>query len=271
MSVRPRSARSSRNASGIIGAIEKANDATLGTDETARRIRRYVAAHETPHDDRHAFSKLCEVLFAQGLGFEVVANHWPALEQAFAHFEPSALASLSEIDVGRLLAEPIIRNRAKVLACIGNARRWLELARTGSYLARVATLASEDNAAEGWPSLTVALRHDFHRLREPAARMLLKRWGFFTARSHPGAKRLLERLGLVKPDTAEALVQARIAQIGQATSTDPYAIEASLAIFAGAGPCRAKPRCDVCALNEACGFARHAVHDAETSLAGEPR
>jgi DNA-3-methyladenine glycosylase I len=47
---------------------------------------------------------------------------------AFAGFDPAVVAAYGEADVERLLADPgIIRNRAKVLATIANARALLEL------------------------------------------------------------------------------------------------------------------------------------------------
>lgn len=245
-----------KSAARYIRVIEHANATLLGADEAASRVRRYTAAHETPRDDRHAFSKLCEALFAQGLGFEVVAKHWPALEAAFFSFHPKAVAEIDEDRIRRLLDAPIIRNRKKIVACIENAKRWVELAGEGSYLARVAALAGEDSAAEGWPDLVDALEHDFIRLREPTARVVLKRWGFFTARSHAGAQRVLERLGIVQPGVPGPRAQIIIGRIAQTMGTDPYAIEASLALFAAHGPCRELPRCEACALNEDCLHAR---------------
>jgi len=256
---RTRTHRGVKSAARLIRSIEAANSNLLGMDEAAGRIRRYVAAHETPHDDRHAFSKLCETLFAQGLGFEVVATHWSALETAFFGFEPKSVAAITEGEVGRLLTAPIIRNRAKIEACIENARRWLELAAGASYLARVASAAADDSATDGWPRLVLMLQRDFQRLREAAARTTLKRWGFFTARSHAGAQRVMERLGLLEPVVASPQAQQLIGRIAQTLGVDPYGIEASLAIFAANGPCRRQPNCQSCSLSEQCTYAARSM------------
>lgn len=252
---RTRALRGVKPAGRLLRSIELANSNALGVEEAASRVRRYVAAHETPHDDRHAFSKLCETLFAQGLGFEVVATHWPALRAAFLEFEPKVVAALTEEDVGRILTAPIIRNRAKIEACIENARRWSQLAADGSYLACVASLAADDSAAEGWPRLVLTLQRDFQRLREAAARIVLKRWGFFSARSHAGAQRVLERLGVLEPGIAGPQAQQLIGRISQTLGVDPYAVEAHLAIFAANGPCRERPQCQTCSLSEQCAYA----------------
>jgi 3-methyladenine DNA glycosylase Tag len=241
-----------RRATGVLQVVERVNQALLGTDEVAARVRRYVAAHEAPTDDRAAFAKLCEVIFAQGLGFEVVEKHRTALSAAFHEFAPAAVAAIDEARVGALLAEPIIRNRPKIQACIENARRFCDAAAGGTFLARIAHLAANDDAACGWPHLVAALQKEFCRLREPTARLLLKRWGFFTALAHPGSRRLLTRLGLVDSALEGPGVQCFVGALAQAVGNDPYVIEAAFAIFAGEGPCRVEPRCAECALNERC-------------------
>jgi len=240
--------------------IERSNTDTLGSNELAARVRRYTAAHEAPSDDRTAFAKLCYVIFAQGLGFDVVENYREALDAAFCSFSPEAVARIDEEHVGKLLHEPIIRNRSKIEACIRNAQRWQTLvAADKSYLGRIAHIGAGDDALNGWPKLVNLLQEDFCRLGEPTARVLLKRWGFFTALSHPGVRRALTRLGLVQADVDGPALQLFIGTLAEATSKDAYAIEAALAIFAGVGPCRPEPRCNECLLNETCPAAQSNV------------
>ena len=237
--------------------IERSNTAALGGDEVAARIRRYVAAHEAPADDRAAFAKLCYVIFAQGLGFDVVENHREALDAAFCQFAPESVARIGEEQVGKLLHEPIIRNRSKIEACIENARRWHTLVTTDkTYLGRIAHIGAGDDALSGWPKLVTQLQEDFCRLGEPTARLLLKRWGFFAALCHPGVRRALTRLGLINAHVDGPALQLFVGTLAEATSKDAYAIEAALAIFAGVGPCRLDPRCSDCLLNETCPAAQ---------------
>jgi len=194
----------------------------------------------------------CAVIFAQGLGFEVVDKHWAALESAFENFSPPAVAAIDEQRIGRMLVEPGIRNRPKIAACIENAKRWVTLSADATYLGRVAELASSDDAPSGWPALALALQRDFQRLREPTARLTLKRWGFFTANAHPGAQRLLLRLKVVDSSDDGPAVQRFVGSLAQKLGRDPYAVEAALALFAGNGPCRETPRCRECVLNDQC-------------------
>lgn len=232
--------------------VEQSNAVILGSDEVGARIRRYVAAHEPPSNDQAAFARLCYVIFSQGLGFDVVEKHREALDIAFSGFEPAAVSQIDEGHVGKLLREPIIRNRAKIEACIQNARRWQALIAEKTYLGRIAEIGATDDAASGWPKLVTLLQKDFCRLGEPTARVLLKRWGFFTALCHPGVRRTLTRLGLMRADVDGSALQLFVGALAEAMGKEAYAIEADLAIFAGVGPCRPQPRCIDCVLNESC-------------------
>ena len=246
-----------RTAVAVLRAVEQANAAQLGADEYNARVRRYVAAHDAPADDTIAFERLCAAIFAQGLGFDQVERRREELKTSFRGFAPAAVAALNPSDVDALMRAPIIRNRAKVEACVDNARRWVELAAAaGSYLARVARIAAEDDASRGWPQLLLSLQRDFRRLGQPSAGLTLKRWGFFTARAHPGSQRLLTRLGLIKPDAAGAPVQRRVGDLAQACGKDPYAVEAAFALFASVGPCTVAPQCNQCSLAVKCPAAQ---------------
>ena len=70
-----------------------------------------------------------------GLSWLSVLRKRPAFRAAFAGFEVDRVAAFGDSDVARLLADPgIVRNRQKVDAVIGNARRIQELRRShGSF------------------------------------------------------------------------------------------------------------------------------------------
>ncbi|HEV2908914.1 MAG TPA: DNA-3-methyladenine glycosylase I [Candidatus Eremiobacteraceae bacterium] len=249
-----------RAGASLVRAVDLVVDALLGGDECAARLRRYVADHDAPADDASAFGRLCEVIFAQGLGHAIVIRKRPALADAFEGFTPTTVASYGEADVRRLLGSPIIRNEAKIRACIENAQRWCDVAKSdGSYLARIARIAAADSPAEGWPSLTTAVAADFARINETAARQTLKRWGFFTAFGNPGSRRVIERLGLIDPAASVATGQLLVGSVADALLRDPYAVEGLLALFAALGPCNPEPRCDACSLSTRCptGAQRH--------------
>ncbi|HME82144.1 MAG TPA: DNA-3-methyladenine glycosylase I [Candidatus Eremiobacteraceae bacterium] len=263
-----------RSGAATMRVIDRVVDAQLGADESAARVRRYVADHDAPANDATAFARLCEVIFAQGIGFTIVARKRAALARAFANFGPSVLAGFGESDIMRLLGEPIIRNRSKIVACIENARRWCAIVEShGSYLARVAEVAAQDDPASGWPALAALLAADFERINEVGARQTLKRWGFFTAFGHPGSRRVIERLGLVDARCAPTAGQLMIGAISQALSRDAYSVEATLALFAALGPCNPAPQCPTCELCDRCptGVRRRVeLESGAPSPAGEP-
>ena len=96
------------------------------------------------------------------------------------------------------------------------------------------------------------LRADFVHLGESTAGQVLKRMGFFTAFTHPGARRVIERLGFTHADTPAPAVQRLVGAAAARLGRDPYAVEATLALFGGIGPCKKKPACDTCELADRC-------------------
>jgi len=87
-------------------------------------------------DDRRLFEKLCLEGFQSGLSWLTILRKRPGFRTAFAGFEPSAIAEFGPDDVERLMADAgIVRNRAKILATINNARRYPELVADAGSLA----------------------------------------------------------------------------------------------------------------------------------------
>lgn len=241
-----------RRAATFLRDIERSVDGLLGADEAGRRYRRYVAEHDAPADDSAAYARLCVVIFAQGLGFAAVEAKLAEFITAFDGFVPERVAEFDDERIGRIMQAPIIRNEAKVRACVENAKRWVAAAGSATYLAKVAQIAVDDDAAGGWPALTKELQKDFARIGDTAARQTLKRWGFFTAFAHPGSRRVLERLGLVEAADAPAAVQCFVGSVARVIGRDPYQLEATLALFASLGPCKRQPECEECPLAERC-------------------
>src|SRR5690242_12897345 len=64
----------SRKLATLVRHVERSVDSALGADDAAARVRRYVAEHDAPPDDRVAFARLCTVVFAQGIGYEAVVS-----------------------------------------------------------------------------------------------------------------------------------------------------------------------------------------------------
>jgi 3-methyladenine DNA glycosylase Tag len=252
-SAKARGAGGVRKLTSLVRHVDRSIDQILGADEVAARVRRYVGEHDAPPDDRSAYSRLCVVIFAQGIGFETVMAKTAELNAAFDGFDPKIVATYDEARTTALLDAPIIRNASKIRACVENGRRWCALAeKNGTYLGRVASVAAADDPAQGWPALATVVRDDFVHVGDSAARQALKRWGFFTAFAHPGARRAMERLGCIQPAADGAAAQRLIGAAAQRLGRDPYAVEAAFALFAGIGPCGKSPKCDRCSLADRC-------------------
>lgn len=90
-------------------------------------------------NDRRLFEKLCLEGFQSGLSWLTILRKRPTFRAAFRNFEPAVIADFGDDDVERLMADAgIVRNRAKILATINNARRYPELvAETGSLAAHL--------------------------------------------------------------------------------------------------------------------------------------
>lgn len=112
---------------------EKASPGNPSTDGLPRcqwaqtdPLMRHYHDHEwgVPcHDDNALFERLILELFQAGLSWRTVLAKREAFRRAFVDFEIDAVANFTETDVERLLQDAgIIRNRAKILAAVANAR-----------------------------------------------------------------------------------------------------------------------------------------------------
>jgi DNA-3-methyladenine glycosylase I len=80
------------------------------------------------HGDRALFEKMSLEGFQAGLSWITILRKRPRFREVFAGFDPAAVARFDDEDVERLMADAgIIRNRAKILATISNARLVAEL------------------------------------------------------------------------------------------------------------------------------------------------
>jgi DNA-3-methyladenine glycosylase I len=92
-----------------------------------------IAYHDTEwgvpvHDDCKLFEFMVLDAFQAGLSWAIVLNKRDGFRRAFADFEPTKIARFNSRSVERLVKdERIIRNRQKIVATIGNARRFLDI------------------------------------------------------------------------------------------------------------------------------------------------
>jgi DNA-3-methyladenine glycosylase I len=105
----------------------------------------YVGYHDDEwgrplQTDDAMFERLTLEGFQSGLSWLIVLRKRPAFRAAFAGFEIARVAEFDEADVERLMADAgIVRNRAKILATIGNAAVAAEL--PGGLLRHVMSFA----------------------------------------------------------------------------------------------------------------------------------
>jgi DNA-3-methyladenine glycosylase I len=89
-------------------------------------------------DERGLFERLCLEGFQSGLAWITILRKRPAFREAFAGFEPDAVARFDGADVERLMGDAgIVRNRAKIEATIANARATVDLRDGGSALSEL--------------------------------------------------------------------------------------------------------------------------------------
>jgi len=106
----------------IAGPDHRERCAWVGDDAEYRRY--HDEEWGTPlHGDRALFEKMALEGFQAGLSWITILRKRPRFREVFAGFDPEAVAAFDESDIERLMADAgIIRNRAKILATIGNAR-----------------------------------------------------------------------------------------------------------------------------------------------------
>jgi DNA-3-methyladenine glycosylase I len=79
-------------------------------------------------DPRRLFEFLLLEGAQAGLSWSTILNKRDGYRAAFAGFDPVAISAFGDDDVARCMADAgIVRNRAKILSAIGNARAWLVL------------------------------------------------------------------------------------------------------------------------------------------------
>lgn len=85
-------------------------------------------------DEQGVFERLCLESFQSGLSWLTILKKRDGFREAFADFDPEAVARLSDHDMDRLmLNNAIIRNRRKISAAKQNAQATLSLRESGEY------------------------------------------------------------------------------------------------------------------------------------------
>jgi 3-methyladenine DNA glycosylase Tag len=85
--------------------------------------------------DAELLSAMAKAVFSSGFSWAVIEKKWPGFEAAFDHFDPKKVAVYADEKVDALLKDTrIVRNGAKIMATIKNARFIVATAKThGSF------------------------------------------------------------------------------------------------------------------------------------------
>jgi len=132
---------------------------------------KWIYRGKRPPDDDAYFENMARVIFLAGLNWKMINKKWPGFKKAFKGFSVEAVARFSDRDIQRLISdENIVRNRAKIVATIKNARQFLNLKKKhGSFQRYLDSLDKSENYA----NVIKELRNEFSRMGPSSARIFL--------------------------------------------------------------------------------------------------
>lgn len=123
-----------------------------------------------PKDDNY-FANMTRVVFLAGLSWKMIDKKWPNFKKAFKNFSIPDVAKFDEKDVERLVRDAgIVRNRAKIIATINNAKQFQEIRKEyGSFQYYLDSLDKSNNYA----LVIKELGKKFNRIGPSSARIFL--------------------------------------------------------------------------------------------------
>jgi DNA-3-methyladenine glycosylase I len=127
----------------VIGSDGLARPAWAAVDPLLRHY--YDTEWGMPvRDERGLYERVTLEGFQAGLSWATILRKRPAFRTAFAGFDPDTVAGYTTADVDRLMADAgIVRNRAKVLAAINNAKATIRVRDHGGLAELIWSLQPE--------------------------------------------------------------------------------------------------------------------------------
>lgn len=120
-----------------------------------------IAYHDTEwgvplHDDRKLFEFMILDAFQAGLSWQIVLRKREGFRKAFANFDAETIATYDDDKIAQLLTDAtIIRNRAKVKACVSNARAFLSVQKEfGSFDKYIWQFTDHKTIVNHWNSVS---------------------------------------------------------------------------------------------------------------------
>ncbi len=134
-----------------------------------------------PTKDSQFFENMTRIIFQAGLSWKMIAQKWPAFQDAFCKFNIDRVANYTENEVNQLLANPaIVRNQQKIRATIANAQAFQQIAKESrSFRHYLDTLLQ----TKGLAYTLKELQKRFSRLGRSSTRMFL--WSLGEDVPHP--------------------------------------------------------------------------------------
>jgi len=114
---------------------------------------------------------MMRVIFLAGLSWKMIDEKWTNFKKAFKNFSTDKVAKLGEKDEERLMSDKsIVRNRAKIIATINNAKQFQNIIREyGSFQSYLDSLDKSNNYA----LVIKELGRKFNRIGPSSARIFL--------------------------------------------------------------------------------------------------
>jgi DNA-3-methyladenine glycosylase I len=126
---------------------------------------------DRPPNDNAYFENLTRVIFQAGLSWKVIEKKWPYFRKVFKNFSIDDVAKFGEKDIERLVTDSsIVRNRAKIIATINNAKRFQSIKKEHESFQRYLDSLDKSN---NYASVIKDLRKKFNRMGPSSARIFL--------------------------------------------------------------------------------------------------
>lgn len=132
---------------------------------------KWMYRDKRPPDDDGYFENMTRVVSLAGLSWKMIDRKWPNFKRAFKDFSIDKVAKFSEQEVEQLMKDAsIVRNRAKIIATIDNARQFQNIRKEyGSFRSYLDNLDKSSNYA----SIIKELGKRFSRIGPSSARIFL--------------------------------------------------------------------------------------------------
>ncbi len=127
--------------------------------------------NKRPSSDDAYFETMSRVIFLAGLNWRMIDRKWPNFKEAFKNFSIDKVAKFGEKDIQRLVSNTgIVRNRAKIVAVINNAKQFQRTKEEyGSFERFIDSLDKSENYA----FVIKELGKQFNRIGPSSARIFL--------------------------------------------------------------------------------------------------